>query len=146
MVHGDRQDTKMNKKVKEHMVKRNEIYKCDVCGNVVSVVEEHIGKLVCCNKEMKLIEEIGAEHEGKEKHVPVMEIDGETVKVTVGIVHHPMEESHYIELIQLVKNGEVIQEKVLRPSDEPIAEFCNVKDTSNISARAYCNLHGLWKN
>jgi len=127
------------------MAEKNGIYKCEICGNVVSVIEAHDGELVCCGKPMGLLEEKTAEQEGKEKHVPVIEVDGGEIKVKVGSVPHPMEEDHYIELIQVLKAGEVIAEKRLNPGDAPEAEFC-LKDTEGITAREICNLHGLWKS
>ncbi|RME52118.1 desulfoferrodoxin [Candidatus Woesearchaeota archaeon] len=84
-----------------------------------------------------------AEQEGKEKHVPVLEIDGNNVVVKVGSVPHPMEEDHYIELIQLLQGDKVIAERRLFPGDEPKAVFF-VEDTTNLRAREHCNLHGLW--
>lgn len=125
------------------MTKLNELYKCEMCGNVVSIIESAGGELACCGKPMKLLKEQTAEQEGKEKHVPVIEIDGNKVTVKVGSVEHPMEEKHYIELIQLVKDGNVLIGKRLKPGDKPEAEFC-VEDTEGLTARELCNLHGLW--
>lgn len=126
------------------MAKQNAIYKCEICGNVVSVLEAHEGELVCCGQPMKLLEEKTAEQEGKEKHVPVIEtIDG-GVRVKVGSIPHPMEEKHFIELIQIVKDSEIVMGKRLRPTDEPAAEFC-LANTEGLKARALCNIHGLWK-
>jgi superoxide reductase len=118
------------------MTKRNEIYKCSVCGNIVEVLHEGDGELVCCGKPMDLMEEKNDEEGKTEKHKPV--IDGNTVKV--GSVPHPMEEVHYIEWIEATgKNGEICK-IFLKPGDSPEAKFeFNVE-----SARAYCNVHGLW--
>ena len=125
------------------MAKQNAIYKCEVCGNVVSVIEANAGELVCCGKPMTLLEEKTKEQEGNEKHVPIIEIDGNKVTVKVGSVPHPMEEKHYIELIQLIKDGNVVIGKRLKPGDEPKAEFY-LEDTENLKARILCNVHGLW--
>ena len=125
------------------MTKANEIYKCEICGNVVNVIYSGAGTLVCCGQEMKLMKEMTASQEGKEKHVPVIEIEGNKVKVKVGSAEHPMEEKHYITLIQILKEGVVIGSKQLKPGEKPEAEFC-VEDTSGIVAREYCNIHGLW--
>jgi superoxide reductase len=125
------------------MAEKNSIYKCNVCGNVVSVLEAHAGTLVCCSQDMQLLVEKTAKDEGKEKHVPIIEIKGSTVKVKVGSIPHPMEEKHYIGLIQLVQNGNIVIEKRLKPGDLPEAEFC-IKNTKNLKARAWCNVHGLW--
>ncbi|MFH1957677.1 MAG: desulfoferrodoxin [bacterium] len=127
------------------MAKRNQIFKCGVCGNVISVIEAGKGELVCCGQPMELLEEKTAADEGKEKHVPVVEKTGSSVTVKVGSTLHPMEENHYIELVQIIQNGEIAAGKRLRPGDSPTAEFC-FADAENLTARALCNVHGLWKN
>ena len=127
------------------MAKQDGIYKCNVCGNVVSVIEAHDGELVCCGQQMVLLEAKTKEQEGEEKHVPVVEIEGNNVKVKVGSVPHPMEEDHYIELIQIIKDGKVLEGKRLKPGDEPVASFC-LDNTEGITAREVCNKHGLWKS
>lgn len=125
------------------MTKRNQMYKCELCGNLVSVVEEGGGELVCCGKPMNLLEEKNTEQEGKEKHIPVISIDGNKVTVKVGSVEHPMEEKHYIELIELIKDDKVIALTQLSPGEKPEAEFC-LENTENLKARALCNIHRLW--
>jgi len=125
------------------MAQTNGIYKCEICGNVVSVIEAKDGELVCCGKPMVLLEEKTAEQEGKEKHVPVVNIDGNKVKVSIGSVAHPMEDDHWIELVQLLKGDKIIAEKRLYPGQKPEIEFC-IEDTEGITARELCNLHGLW--
>ncbi len=127
------------------MAEINGIYKCEICGNVVSVVDANDGELVCCGQPMNIYDEKTKEQEGKEKHVPVIDMSGEKVVVSVGSTPHPSEEKHYIELVQLLKDGKVIAEKRLFPGDEPKAEFC-LKDTEGISARELCNIHGLWSS
>jgi len=126
------------------MARINGIYKCEICGDVVEVVESHEGDLVCCGEEMKLMEEKTKE-EGLEKHVPVVEVGGNKVKVKVGSVEHPMKEEHWIELIQLFKGNKLIFEKRLYPGEKPEAEFL-VEDLTNIKAKELCNIHGLWRN
>jgi len=125
------------------MTKSGEMYKCEICGNLVSVLEEGAGELVCCEQPMTLLVEKTGEEEGKEKHVPVIEEFDGGIRVKVGSVPHPMEDKHHIELIQLMKNKEVVVGKRLKPGEEPIAEFCIVK-SDGLSARALCNVHGLW--
>jgi superoxide reductase len=125
------------------MAEKNGIYKCGVCGNTVSMIDAGAGQLVCCNQPMNLLEE-KTEEEGYEKHLPVVEISEGKVKVTVGATLHPMEEKHYIELIQLVRGDKIIAEKRLFPGQEPIVEFC-IDNTEGIIARELCNIHGLWK-
>ena len=127
------------------MAKQHAIYKCEICGNVVSVIEAHEGALVCCGKEMVLLEEKTSEQEGNEKHIPVVETFEGGARVKVGSVLHPMEEDHYIELIQLIKDEDIVIGKRLKPGEEPVAEFCLV-NTEGLKARALCNIHGLWKN
>ncbi|MCK5476480.1 MAG: desulfoferrodoxin [Candidatus Aenigmarchaeota archaeon] len=127
------------------MTKRNQIYKCEICGNIVSVISIGIGTLVCCGQDMKLLEEKTRENEGEEKHVPVVSIDGNKVTVKVGSIQHPMEENHYIELIQIIKEGNVVIGKRLKADEKPQAEFY-LNDTKNIKSRVLCNIHGLWIN
>ncbi|MBW2992256.1 desulfoferrodoxin [Candidatus Woesearchaeota archaeon] len=127
------------------MAEPNKIYKCSVCGNVVSVLEAHEGELVCCGKPMEMLEE-KTEDEGKEKHVPVMEKTEGGILVKVGSVPHPMEAEHYITLIQLIKDNDVVIGKRLKPGDKPEAEFCCLTSTEGLKARILCNIHGLWKS
>jgi len=125
------------------MTKNLQIYKCTVCGNIVEVMHEAAGELVCCGKPMQLHEE-NAMDAAVEKHVPVIEKLDRSVKVSVGSVDHPMTEDHYIEWIELLVDGKVFRQTLI-PANEPVALFDGV-DGDSISARAYCNLHGLWKN
>lgn len=123
------------------MSKRLEIYKCEVCGNIVEVLHEGGGELVCCNQPMKLIKENTVDA-AKEKHVPVIEkIDG-GYRVKIGSVTHPMEEKHYIEWIELIADGKAYRE-FLKPGVSPEAVF--MVEANQVTAREYCNLHGLWK-
>jgi len=124
------------------MAKKAGIYKCELCGNIVEVLHEGAGKLVCCGQEMTLMEENSVDA-AVEKHVPVIEkVDG-GYKVTVGSVAHPMEEKHYIEWIELIAAGQVLRAD-LSPGDAPEAVFATAAD--EVSARSYCNLHGLWRS
>ncbi|MCD4812792.1 desulfoferrodoxin [bacterium] len=117
-----------------------EVYKCGECGGIVEVL--HGGATpVCCGTPMKKIE-AGVVDAAKEKHVPVVEKNGDVVRVVLGSVPHPMEEKHYIEWIELVADS-VSYTRFLKPGDEPRVEF-TVK-AEKITARAYCNLHGLWE-
>ena len=123
------------------MAQRLEIYKCEACGNIVEVLTGGGGELVCCGEAMKLYQENTVDA-AKEKHVPVIEkIDG-GYKVSVGSVPHPMEESHLIEWVELIADGKAYRQ-FLNPGDTPEAVF--KIDASEVSAREYCNLHGLWK-
>ena len=119
------------------MTQKFEIYKCEICGNIVEVLHAGGGQLVCCGQPMKLMEENKVDA-SLEKHVPV--IEGKKVKV--GSVEHPMIPEHYIEWIEATSKFGNICKKFLKAGDKPEAEFSfPVKQ-----ARAYCNLHGLWKN
>ncbi|HPS93285.1 MAG TPA: desulfoferrodoxin [Deltaproteobacteria bacterium] len=123
------------------MANRLEIYKCEVCGHIIEVLHEGKGTLVCCGQTMKVFKENTVDA-AKEKHVPVIEKTADGFKVVIGAVAHPMEEKHYIEWIELVADG-VAYRKFLKPGDAPEAVFCI--DASQVSAREYCNIHGLWK-
>ncbi len=118
-----------------------EIYKCNICGNIVEVMHGGQGELVCCGQSMQLIEP-GTVDAAKEKHVPVIEKTGQGYKVSVGSVAHPMEEKHYIEWIELIADG-ISYTSFLQPGQAPEAEFC--LQASQITAREYCNIHGLWQ-
>ncbi len=126
------------------MTTRGEIYKCLICGNIVEVLHEGPGQLVCCAKPMRLFEE-NTEDASQEKHVPVIERTSDGYKVTVGSVLHPSEDAHYIEWIELIVDG-ISYREFLKPGDEPSATFCvpNADTAKSVRAREYCNLHGLW--
>ena len=124
------------------MTKRSQIYKCEICGNIVEVLHEGKGELVCCGQPMKVFTENTADA-AKEKHVPVIEKVSGGLKVKVGSVSHPMEEKHYIEWIEIIADGKAYRQ-FLQPGDNPEAMFSIEADT--ITARAYCNIHGLWKS
>ena len=117
-----------------------EIYKCDVCGNIVEVFQGGEGELVCCGQPMKLQVENTVDA-AKEKHVPVIEKVEGGVLVKVGEVAHPMEEKHYIQWIEVVADGRCYT-TFLKPGDAPEAFFCI--DATDITAREYCNIHGHW--
>lgn len=125
------------------MTEINQIYKCNVCGNIVQVVHAGGGQLVCCSQPMELQVENTVDA-SLEKHVPAIEKTANGYKVKVGSVPHPMEEKHYIEWIQLIC-GNMAYYRYLKPDDAPEAEFC-VLQADEVVAREYCNLHGLWKS
>lgn len=124
------------------MTKRSEVYKCELCGNMVELVHASAGQLVCCGQDMKLLTENTVDA-SKEKHIPVIERVSNGVKVTIGSVLHPMEEKHYIEWIELIV-GDTVLRQHLKPGAPPVALFEGVT-AANVVAREYCNLHGLWK-
>ncbi len=123
------------------MTEKLQVYKCEVCGNIVEMLHEGKGKLVCCGRPMKLMEENTVDA-AKEKHVPVVEKIEGGFKVKVGSVAHPMEEKHYIEWIQVIADGKTCR-KFLEPGETPEAEFRI--DAEKVTTREYCNIHGLWK-
>jgi superoxide reductase len=118
-----------------------QVYKCQVCGNMVEVVHASGGTLVCCGQPMTLRKE-GETDGAREKHVPVVQKIDHGYKVVVGSIGHPMEEKHYIEWIELQADGRSYRE-FLKPGQPPEATF--MIQAEQVSAREYCNLHGLWK-
>lgn len=123
------------------MAERLEVYKCETCGNIVEVLEGGPGELVCCGQPMERFVENTVDA-AKEKHVPVIEKTGDGFKVKVGSVPHPMEKEHYIQWVEVIADGKAYRE-FLEPGKTPEATF-DIK-AENITAREYCNIHGLWK-
>lgn len=123
------------------MTKKNELYKCEVCENIVSVMHVGAGVLMCCGQEMKLLE-AGVEDAAVEKHIPFVSRNDDGIRVQIGEVLHPMDEEHYIEWITIVANNKT-KTVFLAPSDAPEAQFTTTAE--RITVYAYCNLHGLWK-
>jgi superoxide reductase len=124
------------------MAEKLEVYICEICGNIVEVLQGGVGELVCCDEPMKLLKENTVDA-SKEKHVPVIEATDHGIKVKVGSVAHPMEPKHFIMWIELIAEGKSYK-AFLKPGDAPEATFCI--DAKEVTARAYCNLHGLWKS
>jgi superoxide reductase len=124
------------------MAKINQIYRCLLCENIVEVIRGGKGILVCCGKEMELLEP-KTQETGREKHLPVIEVTPEGILIKVGSIAHPMEEKHYIEWIELLADGKVYR-KQLKPGEKPEALFCLKAD--KVEAREYCNIHGLWQS
>jgi superoxide reductase len=123
------------------MADKNQVFKCNSCGQIVTVLVSGGGSLVCCGNPMVPLGE-NTTDAAKEKHVPVItKVDG-GFKVAVGSVAHPMEEKHSILWIELTSDG-VTQRKFLKPGQAPEAVFKTGGETA--TAREYCNLHGLWK-
>ena len=123
------------------MPKQSEVYKCKACGNIVMVLHAGDGDLVCCSENMTLMA-ANTVDAAQEKHVPVIEKITGGYKVKVGSVPHPMEEKHYIEWIELVADGKSYFQ-FLNPGEVPEATF--MINAAVVSAREYCNLHGLWQ-
>lgn len=124
------------------MTEINEIYKCNICGNIVELIHSGAGTLVCCGEAMILQKENSVDA-SKEKHVPVKEEIANGIKIKVGSIEHPMLLEHYIEFIEIITE-EKVDKKILKPGQKPDAEF-NIKP-KRVTARAFCNVHGLWKN
>lgn len=125
------------------MAELYKIYKCEICGNIVEVLHEGKGDLVCCGEEMKLMK-AKTEDSSLEKHVPYIEKTDHGILIKVGEKqNHPMEEKHYIEWIQIMADNKSYR-KFLKPNDKPEA-FFEIK-ADKVTAREYCNIHGLWKN
>ncbi len=124
------------------MTEKLEVYRCNICGNIVEVVHEGIGELVCCGEPMELLEE-KVEEEGMEKHLPVVEEVDEGVKVKVGEKEHPMEEKHYIEWIEVLTEDGAYR-VFLEPGDKPEVVF-DLNQDKITAVREYCSVHGLWK-
>ena len=123
------------------MTEKKQVYKCDICGNIVEMLHGGKGELVCCGQPMKLLEENTVDA-SKEKHVPVVEKTSDGFKVTVGSAPHPMEEKHYIQWIEIIA-GDKLCRQWLNPGEPAEATFKINAD--QVTVREYCNLHGLWK-
>lgn len=123
------------------MAKAMEVYKCELCGNVVELLHAGGGELVCCGQQMNLLVENSTDA-AKEKHVPVIVKGNGGYTVKIGSVAHPMTDAHYIEWIELIA-GATVSRQALKPGDAPEAFFATSAD--QVTARAYCNLHGLWR-
>jgi len=121
-----------------------ELYRCEVCGNLVEVVNEGAPALVCCEQPM-VKQEAKTGDEGKEKHVPVIEETDDGIIIKVGSVSHPMEEDHYIKFIEILRKDRVIRVE-LEPGQAPEAQMCsNLKKEDIVEVREFCTKHGVWK-
>jgi superoxide reductase len=124
------------------MTELRELYHCNICGNVVEVVSIGATSLVCCGEDMTKLETKSGE-EGREKHKPVTENTASGVLVKVGSVEHPMTPEHHIDFIEVLTPDKVLRAE-LKPGAKPQAEFRKLSGEITIT-RAYCNIHGLWK-
>ncbi len=121
--------------------KRLQVYLCEECGAVVEIMEAGTAPVVHCGKPMKLMPELTS-GELAPKHLPVIEKIEGGYKVKVGAVEHPMLKAHHIAWIELVADGQVLRQ-FLEIDAKPEAVF--LTKAQQVSAREYCNLHGLWK-
>ncbi len=125
------------------MTERNEIYRCNICDNMVEIVNSGSGELICCDQTMKLLTERKT-NIGPEKHVPIIEQTDDGIIIKIGEKKHPMDENHHIVFIEAITPNKIYK-KILNPNDEPVAKFNIPKSELNdIKIREYCNVHGLW--
>lgn len=126
------------------MTKKLEMYKCEVCGNLIEVVLAGDGDLVCCNQPMILLKPNTVDA-AKEKHVPFFEKKGEELDIRIGSEPHPMTNEHYIQFIEAISKDErYVKRKYLYPNEEPVLTL-KCYDVGSIIAKENCNLHGLWE-
>lgn len=119
-----------------------QFFKCKKCGKILEVVNKGCPVVVCCGDEMTELK-ANTNDGATEKHVPVIEQNGDKVTVTVGSAVHPMEADHYIQWIQ-IETDKGVQRKYLNPGQEPKASFA-LSDEKLLAAYEFCNKHGLWK-
>jgi len=120
----------------------NKFYICKRCGNIVGMVHSGGGTLVCCGEKMSALE-AGVVEASREKHIPVVTVEGDKVHAFVGSVEHPMTEEHSITWLYL-ETDRGGQRKCIKPGEKPEATFI-LNGEKPIAVYAYCNLHGLWK-
>lgn len=117
------------------------IYRCELCGNIVTKVFDGGGQLNCCGSPMIELE-AGVTDGAVEKHVPYLQLEGNVLNVTIGEIMHPMTAEHYIQMI-LVQQGDKVQYVSLKPDQKPTAVFV-INPDEPVAVYEYCNLHGLW--
>ncbi len=120
----------------------NKFYICEHCGNIVGMIHSAGVPLMCCGQKMTKLE-AGVVEASHEKHIPVVTVEGNTVRVNVGSVTHPMSEEHHIAWVYLQTNRGG-QRKCLDVTGAPEVTFA-LADETPVAVYAYCNLHGLWK-
>ena len=127
------------------MTEKMEIYKCNVCGNIVEIINPGAGELVCCSVPMEHLTEHSNDNDANEKHVPIVTIEGENKTIRVGSIPHPMEKEHYIIFIEAISpDKKYLKRKYLMPSEEPKTELKSACNYDKFIARELCNIHGLW--
>lgn len=126
------------------MARDFKVFRCPICGNIITVMNYGGGTLVCCGQPMKLLTAGENDTAAKEKHIPVVAVNGSSIEVSVGSVAHPMTPEHYIQWITVVTDSQVYTQ-YLTPSDAPKASFVLPAGTAEFEVYEYCNLHGLWK-
>lgn len=119
-------------------------YICEKCGNLVEMVHASGVTPVCCGQKMTYLDP-GTVEASREKHIPVVTVNGAAVHVSVGSVVHPMSNEHSILWVSLETNKGSYR-KNLSPDEAPVADFVLSEGESVTAVYAYCNLHGLWKS
>ncbi len=129
------------------MTEQLQIYKCNVCGNIVEVVNQGTGELVCCSVPMEQLQEHSNDDNAMEKHVPIITMEGENKTIRIGSIPHPMEKEHYIIFIEAISaDKKYLKRKFLYPNEEPKMELKADCSYNEFTARELCNIHGLWKS
>lgn len=129
------------------MTEQLQLYKCNVCGNIVEVINSGEGSLVCCSVPMELLEEQTNDNEAQEKHVPIVTIEGENKTIRVGTIEHPMIKEHYIVFIEAISpDKKYLKRKYLYPGEKPQMELKQQCSYDSFTTRELCNIHGLWKS
>lgn len=127
------------------MTKKLEIYKCEICGNLVEVLFPGAGALSCCGQAMTL-QVANKVDAATEKHVPIFVKKDDELEIRIGQVPHPMVEEHYITFIEAISKDErYVKRKYLYPGEEPVFTLKGYDVAMLITAREFCNLHGLWE-
>ena len=126
------------------MTQLREVYRCELCGNLIEVLNEGAPALVCCGKPMTKLQ-AKTQDAGLEKHVPVVEELDKGIKVKVGSVEHPMQDDHYIKFIEILTSDKVLRAE-LKPGQKPEATFCCLGKSDISEVREFCTTHGLWKD
>ena len=124
------------------MCDNNKFFICEHCGNLIGMIHDAGVPMMCCGQKMTKLEP-GTVEASHEKHIPAVDVDGDTVTVTSGSVEHPMTEEHHIVWVYL-QTDRGGQRKCLEIGKSPVVTFA-LSDEKPVAAYAYCNLHGLWK-
>ena len=125
------------------MLEKKAVYKCELCGNIVESLWDGKPSIVCCNKNMVKLE-ANTVDAATEKHVPVIVREGNKVTVNVGEVDHPMTSEHYIVFVEVVAENKVYRQDFTVEDQKAQATF--IIEETDVTARAYCNLHGFWSS
>ena len=126
------------------MTEKLQIYKCNICGNIVEIINPGVGELICCSVPMEQLKEQNQEDSTQEKHVPIIKMESNNKIIRVGTIAHPMEKKHYIVFIEAISSDKkYLKRKYLLPGDEPEMELKNC-NCNSFQARELCNIHGLW--